>query len=44
MKNTFKFGTVVDRAFFTRREKELRVVINVLTKVKQQKDNKCAHF
>lgn len=22
----------------------LRVVINVLTKVKQQKDNKCAHF
>ena len=23
---------------------KLRVVINVLTKVKQQKDNKCAHF
>ncbi|CCZ70786.1 unknown [Bacteroides sp. CAG:702] len=25
-------------------KKQLRVVINVLTKVKQQKDNKCAHF
>ena len=27
-----------------RQENKLRVVINVLTKVKQQKDNKCAHF
>lgn len=26
MKNIFKFGTVVDRAFFTRREKELQSI------------------
>ena len=40
MRNPFKFGTVVDGAFFTDREKELQTIGQLLESENQRKNYK----